>query len=139
MHLACLQVFTSEVTMLIIQRFILVAFNLVSQFGMSENMKLCMGLKLCLLMSASFTLHNGNIELCFYCLFSYVSFKIAVRSNDFEFQIRIIFYRGILLGSLINWKYTYHFYKGWAIEDSPCTVTFNDLLCLYLSFKQFID
>jgi hypothetical protein len=33
---------------------------LVSLFGISENVKLCMGLKLCLLMSASFTIHNGN-------------------------------------------------------------------------------
>jgi hypothetical protein len=111
MHLACLQVFTSEVTLLINQRSVLVALNLVS---LSRNVCLCfpympwyswdhMGtflifqgtwncalcLKLCLPVSTSFILHNGNTQFCFYCLSSYVSFKTALQSNNFEFQIGI--------------------------------------------------
>lgn len=107
MHLACLQVFTIEVTVLIIQRFVLVAFNLVSLFGISQNMKLCMGLKLCLLMSASFTyimeILNYAFLLVFVCKFQNYSCKVMTLNFKLEH-----FYRGILLGALINWKYTRH-------------------------------
>jgi hypothetical protein len=29
-------------------------------------------------------------------------------------------------------------YKGWAIKSSPCTTTFNDLVCFYWTFIQLV-
>jgi hypothetical protein len=30
-----------------------------------------------------------------------------------------------------------YMYKGWAIKSSPCTATFNDLLCFILSLRVY--
>jgi hypothetical protein len=27
-------------------------------------------------------------------------------------------------------------YEGWAIKSSPCTATFNDLLCIYMGVSM---
>jgi hypothetical protein len=59
----------------------------VGKFGISENMKLCMNMQLCLRMSASTAIHNGLLSHAFIAWLHSEASKLLRKVMDLNFRI----------------------------------------------------